>query len=116
MTQPERRALDSDRLTALEHGHTELRQALAENTELTQSTADSVKRLERSTASLVSLLSDVEVGTQFMCRLARGVNWLLSTVRRYLLPLAVSALVTKMLWVNKVPNWAEFLTMIRELL
>jgi hypothetical protein len=75
---------------------------LAENTKLTRQIAD-------NTAGFSSFFNELESGTRFMCRLARGVSWFLKdVVEPFWKPVGVVAIVAYyILNDHKLP---EFLT------
>ena len=61
------------RLTEGDHRMTSMESAIKENTELTRQVVD-------NTSGFASFFNDVESGARFMCRMARGISWLLKEV------------------------------------
>lgn len=81
-----------------------LEQGLKANTELTQQIANSLQ-------PLASLFGDLEAGTRIMCRMARGVSWVLKDVIE---PFWKPSLVVfvSVYWIvndHRLPQWISFL-------
>ena len=62
---------------------TEFREGLQANTALTQQTAATVARIDENTAGFIAFSQDLVAGTKFLCRCAKGVQWLAEMIRRY---------------------------------
>lgn len=58
---------------------------LMENTVLTQTTAEAVARIDENTSGFIAFSQDLVAGTRFLCRCAKGVQWVAEMLRKYLM-------------------------------
>lgn len=77
-----------------------IEEAIATNTELT-------REIQRNTAGFVAFSEDLERGTRFLCRCAKGVDFILRRVDRYWKPVLICIVVIS--WALNgfvLPAWA----------
>ena len=80
-----------DRVLAIERRQSSFDALLKINTELTQSTAETVSRIDTNTSGFIAFSQDLVAGTKFLCRCAKGVQWIAEMLRKYLLLLLLLA-------------------------
>ena len=86
---------------------------LLANTKSTLEQSVQLKTIADNTLPLVSLVTDLSVGTKFLCRAALGISFVLDKVDKFWKPCLFIVIVMNLLLNHQLPNWiskvADFL-------
>lgn len=82
---------------------TAIEAAIAQNTAIT-------RKIEANTAGFIAFSEDLENGTRLLCRIAKGITFVLDAVKKYWMPVLIC--IGFLSWLAngfRLPPWAESL-------